>query len=80
MRHGLDKVQCDAELPVVVVAGSDTSASVIKATMLYLMTTPRVYNRLQTEIDEAIKAGKVSSPITQPEAKQLSYLQVSSCS
>ncbi|KAK4452584.1 cytochrome P450 [Podospora aff. communis PSN243] len=75
MRHGLNKVQCDAELPVVVLAGSDTSASVIKATMLYIMTTPRVYSRLQTEIDGAIKGGTVSSPITQAEAKQLPYLQ-----
>jgi len=79
MRHGLNKVQCDAELPVIVIAGSDTSAGVIKATILYVMTTPRVYSRLQAEIDEAINAGNVSTPITLAEAKQLSYLQASYC-
>lgn len=77
MRHGLNKGQCDAELPVIVIAGADTTASIMKSTMLYLMTTPLAYSCLQAEIDGAIKAGVVSSPILQAEAKRLPYLQVS---
>jgi len=45
--------------------------------MLYVMTTPHVYYRLQGEIDDAIAAGKISSPVKQAEAKELPYLQVS---
>lgn len=44
--------------------------------MLYLATTPRVYRKLQHEIDEAVKSGRASLPvITTAEAKALPYLQ-----
>jgi cytochrome P450 len=44
--------------------------------MLHVMTSPLVYTRLQAEIDEAVRAGKISSPIVQEsEARQLPYLQ-----
>ena len=45
--------------------------------MLYLMTTPRAYRALQAEIDEGIRAGRVSSPIKNAEAQEMPYLQVS---
>lgn len=44
--------------------------------MLYLMSTPLAYRTLQAEIDEGIKAGRISSPITNAEANELPYLQV----
>lgn len=57
-------------------AGSDTTATSLRATLLYLITNPRVLRRLRVEIDEAIALGKVSRPIIQShEAKQLPYLQ-----
>ena len=40
------------------------------------MGIPRVYNRLQEEIDAGIKQGKISEEITFQEAKALPYLQV----
>jgi cytochrome P450 len=44
--------------------------------MLHVMTSPLVYARLQAEIDEAARAGKISSPVIQEaEARQLPYLQ-----
>lgn len=58
------------------VAGSDTTASAIRATMLYLITTPRVYRKLKQVVTEAVQSGRVSSPIKQEEAKEISYLQV----
>ena len=40
------------------------------------MTSPLVYARLQAEIDDAARTGKISSPIVQEsEARQLPYLQ-----
>lgn len=59
------------------IAGSDTTASAIRATMLYLITTPRVYQKLKQVVTEAVRSGRVSSPIKQDEAKEIPYLQVS---
>lgn len=44
--------------------------------MLYLMSTPRVYNKLKMIVSEAISSRVVSSPIKQEEAKAIPYLQV----
>ncbi|KAL2016204.1 hypothetical protein VTK56DRAFT_4061 [Thermocarpiscus australiensis] len=43
--------------------------------MLYLMATPRAYRALQAEIDEGIKTGRISSPVTNAEANELPYQQ-----
>ncbi|KAK4672007.1 hypothetical protein QC764_610690 [Podospora pseudoanserina] len=75
VRHGLSQRECEAEVLIQIVAGSDTTATAIRATMLYVMTTPRVYQALQTEIDEGIKSGKISNPITAAEGAKLPYLQ-----
>lgn len=44
-------------------------------TLLCLITTPTSYTTLQREIDSAMAAGKISSPIAESEAKKLPYLQ-----
>lgn len=43
--------------------------------MLYILSTPRVYNRLTTELDAAVEKGEASTPILDAEAKKLPYLQ-----
>jgi cytochrome P450 len=43
--------------------------------MLYLMTSPSAYQKLQAEIDNAISSNQISSPITDAESKKLPYLQ-----
>ena len=56
--------------------GSDTTATAIRSVMLYVMTSPQVYITLQSEIDNAIRNGKISSPIVRDiEARALPYLQ-----
>jgi len=76
IRHGLNQQQLEAEIPLVVVAGSDTTAGVIRGTLLYILSTPRVYQRLQEEIDDALRTKKVTTnPISVTEAKPLPYLQ-----
>lgn len=57
-------------------AGSETTASSIRSTMLHLMTTPRVYHKLKQTVLKAVKDGLVSSPIRHREAKGIPYLQV----
>lgn len=52
-------------------AGSDTTATAIRATILYITTNPRVYAKLLAEISSAAP----SSPIQDAEARKLPYLQ-----
>jgi cytochrome P450 len=53
------------------IAGSDTTATAVRATFLYIITIPRVHHKLLTEISSAT----LSSPISDAEAKKLPYLQ-----
>jgi cytochrome P450 len=73
--HGLSKEDAQGESVVQIIAGSDTSATAIRSTMLFIMTNPQVYARFQAEIDERVAAGLISSPITNDEAKDFPYLQ-----
>lgn len=57
-------------------AGSDTTGSVIRNTMLHLMTSPHHYRKLKEMIAQADRDGSVSCPIRQEEAKRMPYLQV----
>lgn len=56
-------------------AGSDTTSITLSSIFYHLMTHPESYNRLQTEIDDAAREGRISDPITFTEAQQLPYLQ-----
>lgn len=75
LAHGLTREEAQAEGLFIVIAGSDTSATAIRATLLYLMTTPLVYNSLKAEIKSAIEGGLISSPIKDSEARRMPYLQ-----
>ncbi|KAJ8112192.1 hypothetical protein ONZ43_g5445 [Nemania bipapillata] len=75
IRNGLTQEQAEIEGLLLIIAGSDTTASAIRITMLHIMTCPRVYNKLKKEIRDAVVGGKVTSPIRLEEAKQLPYLQ-----
>lgn len=74
--HGLSRSQCEVEIMLQVVAGSDTTANVIRATMLLLATHPVAYARLQREINEATSTGLLSRPAASAEARtHLPFLQ-----
>ncbi|KAH8160376.1 hypothetical protein CIB48_g7870 [Xylaria polymorpha] len=74
-RHGLTQTECQTEALFMFVAGSETSASTILTMLFYLIATPAAYQRLKNEMKAAIESGRVSSPITAAEAKELPYLQ-----
>ena len=57
------------------VAGSDITATALRAAVLYIITSPPVYNRLTNEIANAETLKKLSRPASHDEAKQLPYLQ-----
>lgn len=56
-------------------AGTETTVTAIRGTMLNLLSSPVVYQKLKQEISEGIKAGRISRPITNDQAKALPYLQ-----
>lgn len=75
LRHGLTREEAEGEALVNIIAGSDTTATAIRTTMLYLMSSPQVYRKLAHEVRTADTEGKLSSPITDAEARNLPYLQ-----
>ncbi|KAI1141843.1 cytochrome P450 [Hypoxylon sp. FL0543] len=75
VRHGATQAHCEVEAAFMFAAGTDTTATAIRITILYILATPRIYQRLKDEIASAVREGRVSQPITQAEARGLPYLQ-----
>ncbi|KAI5918121.1 cytochrome P450 71A20 [Camillea tinctor] len=74
--HGISQEELETETVVQLIAGSETTMTGILNTMLCLLTAPDAYRKLQSEIDEAIRSGKIRSfPASESEAKSLPYLQ-----
>lgn len=76
MRSGIQPGECVSEMLVAMIAGSDTTASAIRSTMLHLIANPRVYKAMKETVRQAARSGTVSSPIKLEEAKRLPYVQV----
>lgn len=59
------------------IAGSETTASVMRITFLCLISSPPVYYKLKEVVREAVKSGTVTEPISYATAKEIPYLEVS---
>lgn len=57
-------------------AGSDTTAIILRGVFYYLIKDPVRFQKLQTEIDDANSKGSLSERITFTECQQLPYLWV----
>lgn len=75
LRHGLSPAEAESEIAISLVAGSDTTSTGLRATLLAIISNSTVYHKLQTEIDTAVFSGLVSNPIKDSEARRLPYLQ-----
>ncbi|TVY86980.1 Cytochrome P450 monooxygenase [Lachnellula willkommii] len=75
IRHGITENQAASEAILAVIAGSDTTASGIRSTLLYILTNPRVYRKLQDEIDATVVPPGASAIISDAQSKTLPYLQ-----
>ncbi|KAL0933071.1 cytochrome P450 [Colletotrichum truncatum] len=75
LAHGLTREEAEGETLVQIIAGSDTTATAIRTTMLYLMTAPSCYSKLAEEVRKADREGIISSPVTNREASDFCYLQ-----
>ncbi|KAL3462677.1 cytochrome P450 [Aspergillus heterothallicus] len=80
MRHGLAGDELRSEALEQIIAGSDTTAGAIRGTLLHLMTNPRVYRKLQREVDDAVRRGNAPRDnqqglISVAQTRRLPYLQ-----
>ena len=76
IRHGLTPEELLTEAILQILAGSDTTATSIRGTMLYLISNPPAYLKLQKEIDEAVASGIPPETIVpDATARELPYLQ-----
>lgn len=76
MHHGLTQPECEAEGLLALAAGSETTATVMRMTLLSLLSSPPAYQKLKAQVQRAVRNGDVSDPITFAQAKELAYLQV----
>ncbi|KAI9783035.1 MAG: hypothetical protein M1816_001612 [Peltula sp. TS41687] len=75
LSKGVPRDQAESEMVIALFAGSDTTATSIRATLLYIISNPLIYARLQAEIDAAVATGSISSMVRNGEARKLLYLQ-----
>ena len=72
---GLDQLQCEVEGALQILAGSDSTTTIIRCTMFQLAANPMAYAKLRGEIDGAVEKGNISFPVvTYGEAQKLEYL------
>lgn len=75
VKHGFSQKDAETEALIQIIAGSETTATAIQATILHIITSPHIYSRLQSEIDTAAEERRISSPVSNAEAQSLEYLQ-----
>lgn len=73
----MTKKECAEEALVQLQAGSETTSVAIRTTLMYIMSTPRVYIRMKEMIKQCVDSNEVSSPITFEEAQRFPYLKAS---
>lgn len=70
---GLSQVQCECEAFLQIMAGTDSTATVLRCAIFSLAGNPRVYTRLRAEIDGAIR--DTASEIKYTDTLKLEYLK-----
>lgn len=75
VKHGLTQDQSEAEILFQIVAGSDTTSTAIRVTLLLILANPRVYNSLMAEIATFAPGLGKDEVISDELAKRMPYLQ-----
>ncbi|KAF4556516.1 Cytochrome P450-like protein 48 [Elsinoe fawcettii] len=75
LNHGLTQREAETEGALQIMAGSDTTVTALRATVLFIITNPSIYTRLRTELDRALSTNNLTLPVVaDAEAKSLPYL------
>lgn len=75
MKHGVNENEAASQATLQVVAGTDSVATAIRMTILYLSANARAMALLRAELDDAEAKGLMSTPVQNAEARKLPYLQ-----
>ncbi len=79
VRHGMTQEEAKRESVFQMAAGSDTTATALRATLLGIITSPSAYHKLQAELDAAVRKGMMSGDeldvVANARALELPYLQ-----
>lgn len=72
---GLSQLQCEAEANLQIIAGSDSTTTVLRSIIFHLTANPAVYAKLRTEIDDLGNRQGVSiGKVDYAKAQKLAYL------
>ncbi|KAK4569667.1 hypothetical protein LTR86_003432 [Recurvomyces mirabilis] len=75
MDKGLTQEQCENEAHVQIIAGSDSTTTILRCTLFLLISNPVAYGKLRAEIDQAANDGSLSYPIANyASVQKLPYL------
>ncbi|KAF2764140.1 pisatin demethylase [Teratosphaeria nubilosa] len=76
LRHGLSQREAETESALQIMAGSDTTVTALRATVLFIITSPRVHDKVRRELLRLEKVGSMGMDrvVTDNEAKDLPYL------
>lgn len=70
---GLSQVQCEAEAFLQIIAGSDSTTTVLRSTLYLLVGTPQAYMKLKAEVDKGAAEGWSIAQHSQ--TQRMPYLQ-----
>ncbi|KAJ9500512.1 hypothetical protein LTR96_000789 [Exophiala xenobiotica] len=74
--HGLTQQECEVETLLQILAGADSTATALRTTFLFILTSPTAYAKLREEIAAVVESWDVSySVIKNSEAQNLRYLE-----
>ena len=72
---GLSQTQCEAEAFLQIIAGSDSTTTILRSTLYLLSGNPGAYAKLRGEVDDAVQSGNSSDPVIKySDAQKLTYL------
>lgn len=71
IKNGLTPTELESEALILILAGTDSTSTGLRITLLYIMTNPMVYTKLRKEID----AAEVGPVISNTKAQTLPYLK-----
>ncbi|KAJ5398367.1 cytochrome P450 [Penicillium sp. CMV-2018d] len=72
--NGFPRRDLEVESFTPVIAGPESVATILRVAVIYIIGTPRVYRKLQVEIDENCHSGTISTPVSYRECKRLLFL------
>lgn len=72
IKHGLTQAEIGDESLLQILAGSDTSATIIRSGFIYIISNPQIYNKLQAECDGS--GVPLTEIIANARALELAYL------